>query len=140
VFSALLAPILMLKQTVAVVDILLGGCVTWGGQSRDGAAESWRVAFRSYGAPTLIGASWTLLTWLLTPTLLPWLAPVLLGLVLAIPLAMLSGRVDLGLAAGRRGWFLVPEEIEPPRELAWMGNRIAAAPAPTSVPSLAPTA
>jgi membrane glycosyltransferase len=139
VFSALLAPILMLKQTVAVVDILLGGCVTWGGQSRDGAAESWRVAVRSYGAPTLIGASWTLLTWLLTPTLLPWLAPVLLGLVLAIPLAMLSGRVDLGLAAGRRGWFLVPEEIEPPRELAWMGNRIAAAPAPTSVPSLAPT-
>jgi membrane glycosyltransferase len=139
VFSALLAPILMLKQTVAVVDILLGGCVTWGGQSRDGAAESWRVTFRAYGVPTLIGASWTLLTWLLTPTLLPWLAPVLLGLVLAIPLAMLSGRVDLGLAAGRRGWFLVPEEIEPPRELAWMGNRIPAAPAPTSVPSLAPT-
>jgi membrane glycosyltransferase len=139
VFSALLAPILMLKQTVAVVDILLGGCVTWGGQSRDGAAESLRVALRAYGAPTLLGASWALLTWLLTPTLLPWLAPVLLGLVLAIPLAMLSGRVDLGVAAGRRGWFLVPEEIEPPRELAWMGNRIAAAPAPTTAPHLAPT-
>ena len=77
-----------------------------------------------------------LLTWLLIPTLLPWLVPVLLGLVLAIPLALLSGRADLGLAAARRGWFLVPEEIEPPRELAWMGGRIAAAPAPPTAPRL----
>jgi membrane glycosyltransferase len=45
---------------------------------------------------------------------------VLLGLVLAVPLALLSGRPGLGLAAARRGWFLVPEEIQPPPELAWM--------------------
>ena len=139
VFSALLAPILMLKQTAAVIGILLGGCVSWGGQSRDGSAEGWRVAILSYGVPTLIGGSWALLTWLLTPVLLPWLLPVLLGLVLAIPLAQLSGRSDLGLAAARRGWFLVPEEIEPPRELAWMGTRVAAAPAPTAAPGLAAT-
>ena len=139
VFSALLAPILMLKQTAAVIGILLGGCVSWGGQSRDGSAEGWRVAILSYGVPTLIGGSWALLTWLLTPVLLPWLLPVLLGLVLAIPLAQLSGRSDLGLAAARRGWFLVPEEIDPPRELAWMGTRIAAAPAPTAAPGLAAT-
>jgi membrane glycosyltransferase len=137
VFSALLAPILMLKQTLAVADILLGGCVSWGGQSRDGAAESWRVVVRSYGWPTLIGGFWALLTWLLTPTLLPWLSPVLLGLTLAIPLALLSGRADLGLAAGRRGWFLVPEEIAPPRELAWMDRRLGPAPAPTPAPGLA---
>ena len=138
VFAALLAPILMLKQSAAVVGILLGGCVSWGGQSRDGSAESWRVVVRSYGLPTLIGGLWALLTWLLTPTLLPWLAPVLLGLVLAIPLALLSGRADLGLAAARRGWFLVPEEIDSPRELAWMGGRVAAPPVPATAPALAP--
>ncbi|MGH6916932.1 MAG: glucans biosynthesis glucosyltransferase MdoH, partial [Geminicoccaceae bacterium] len=139
VFAVLLAPILMLKQTAAVAGILLGGCVSWGGQARDGSAESWRSLLRSYGAPTLIGGCWALLTWLLTPSLLPWLAPVLLGLVLAIPLALLSGRADLGLAAGRRGWFLVPEEIEPPRELAWMGRHAPAAPAATTAPSLVAT-
>jgi membrane glycosyltransferase len=64
---------------------------------------------------------------------------VLLGLVLAIPLALLSGRADVGLAAARRGWFLVPEEIDPPRELAWMGGRVAAAPRPTTAPGLVAT-
>jgi membrane glycosyltransferase len=136
VFAALLAPILMLKQSAAVAGILLGGSVSWGGQARDGAAEGWGVAIRSYAVPTLIGAAWALLTWLLVPVLLPWLVPVLLGLVLAIPMAQLSGRSDLGLAAARRGWFLVPEEVSPPRELAWMGGRIAptARPAPSAAP------
>jgi membrane glycosyltransferase len=118
-FSALLAPILMLKQTAAVVGILLGGSVTWGGQSRNGD-ETWRDVVGRNAWPTVIGASWALITWFLTPELLPWLSPVLLGLVLAVPLALLSGRPDLGLAAARRGWFLVPEEIQPPPELAWM--------------------
>ncbi len=140
VFAALLAPVLMLKQSAAVIGILLGGCVSWGGQARDGAAESWRLVLRSYAVPTLIGGLWALLAWLLIPTLLPWLAPVLLGLVLAVPLALLSGRADLGLAAARRGWFLIPEEVEPPRELAWLGPRAAAAPAPDPAPRLAAAA
>jgi membrane glycosyltransferase len=126
VFSALLAPVLMLQQTAAVIGILLGGRVTWAGQRRDGSEAGWQEAARRYGAATLLGAAWALSAWLLTPALLPWLAPVLLGLVLAIPLALLSGRADLGLAAARRGWFLVPEEIRPPRELAWAGARVGA--------------
>jgi membrane glycosyltransferase len=140
VFSALLAPLLMLKQTVAVVDILLGARVSWGGQSRDGANQSWRVAIREYGAPTLLGGCWALIAFVLTPALLPWLAPVLVGLVLAIPMALLSGRADLGLAAARRGWFLVPEEIDPPRELAWMGNHTETLPGTPAPESLAPAA
>jgi membrane glycosyltransferase len=49
---------------------------------------------------------------------LVWLSPVLAGLVIAVPLAALSGRADLGLAVRRHGWFLVPEEMAPPPELA----------------------
>jgi membrane glycosyltransferase len=120
-FSALLAPVLMLEQTKAVAGTLLGGCVSWGAQPRGGSGESWRAVVRRYAGTTLIGAIWALVAWLLTPALLPWLAPVLLGLLLAIPLALLSGRTDLGLAARRRGWFLTAEEIRPPRELAWLG-------------------
>jgi membrane glycosyltransferase len=101
--------------------------VTWSGQGRDGAQAGWREAIRRYGPATLLGGSWALLVHLLTPALLPWLAPVLLGLVVAVPLALLSGSAGLGVAAARRGWFLVPEEIRPPRELAWIGAPAAAA-------------
>jgi membrane glycosyltransferase len=133
--SALLAPILMLQQSAAVAGILLGGRVNWGGQVRDGEAETWRSLIARYGVSTLVGGSWAMVTWLLTPALLPWLTPVLLGLVLAVPVARYCGRVDLGLAAARHGWFLVPEEIRPPRELAWMERRVPV-PALASPPSL----
>ena len=40
--------------------------------------------------------------------------------MLAVPLVVISSRADLGLAARRRGWFLIPEEIAPPEELQWL--------------------
>jgi membrane glycosyltransferase len=38
----------------------------------------------------------------------------------AVPLVALSSRAQLGLAAQRRGWFLIPEEVAPPEELEWL--------------------
>ena len=38
--------------------------------------------------------------------------------LVAVPIAVLSSRAQLGLAARRRGWFLIPEEVAPPAELA----------------------
>jgi membrane glycosyltransferase len=131
VFAVLLAPVLMLQQTSAVIGILLGARVTWSGQGRDGDEASWRAATRRYGGATFVGGAWGLLAYGLTPDLTPWLAPVLIGLILAIPLAVLSGRADLGIAAGRRGWFLIPEEIRPPLELSWMAGPVNAASSPT---------
>ncbi|HSA82089.1 MAG TPA: hypothetical protein VLE23_14830, partial [Geminicoccaceae bacterium] len=52
------------------------------------------------------------------PGLVLWLSPVLAGFAAAIPLAALTSRPDLGDAARRRGWFLTPEELAPPPELA----------------------
>jgi membrane glycosyltransferase len=37
-----------------------------------------------------------------------------------VPIAVLSSRAGLGLAALRQGWFLIPEEIAPPKELEWL--------------------
>jgi membrane glycosyltransferase len=47
-----------------------------------------------------------------------WLTPVLAGMVISAPLAYLTGLPGLGLAARRHGWFLIPEEVAPPPELA----------------------
>lgn len=128
VFSVLLAPILMIQHSKAVLGILLGRGVGWGAQQRSGRTEGWRAALATYGELTLLAALWGLVIWLLAPGLLLWFSPVLAGLALAVPLAVLSSRSDLGLAARRRGWFLIPEECRSPPELVALAESAATSP------------
>ena len=118
VFSVLLAPVLMLQHSKAVVDILLGRCVTWNAQQRDGESESWAAVAPVFGGTTLVGFLWAAAAYLIAPDLLLWLSPVLVGLIAAIPLAVVSSRSDVGASARRHGWLLTPEECAPPPELA----------------------
>jgi membrane glycosyltransferase len=117
-FSVLLAPILMVRQTQAVLGTLLGGSVGWTAQQRGERAEGWRAVLAAYGGVTLLGALWALVAYQLAPGLLAWLSPVLAGLLLAVPIVAISGRRRLGAAARARRWFLTPDEIAPPPELA----------------------
>jgi membrane glycosyltransferase len=114
----LLAPILMVRQTQAVLGTLLGGSVGWTAQQRGERAEGWRAVLSAYGGVTLLGALWALVAYQLAPGLLAWLSPVLAGLLLAVPIVAISGRPRLGVAARARRWFLTPDEIAPPPELA----------------------
>ncbi|MGH6792937.1 MAG: hypothetical protein ACRECF_09395, partial [Methyloceanibacter sp.] len=116
----LLAPILMVQHTRVVLVTALGWRASWNGQQRGACAEDWRHAAVRYGGCTLFGALWAIGVYLTAPDLLPWLSPVLAGLLLAVPIAVLSSRAGLGLAALRHGWFLIPEEIAPPKELEWL--------------------
>ncbi|MCC2662507.1 MAG: periplasmic glucan biosynthesis protein, partial [Geminicoccaceae bacterium] len=117
-FSVLLAPVLMVEHSRAVLGILSGRGVTWSAQQRDGERESWGAVAASFGGITALGVLWAAAAYLVAPDLLLWLSPVFAGLAAAIPLAALSSRPDLGAAARRRGWFLTPEECAPPVELA----------------------
>jgi membrane glycosyltransferase len=116
--SVLLAPVLMIQHSKAVLGILFGRGVAWTAQQRDGQTESWTAVALSYGDITLLGCLWALVAYLVAPELMFWLGPVLAGCILTIPLAALSSRSDLGTAMRRRGWFLTPEECAPPPELA----------------------
>ena len=119
-FSILLAPILMVQHTRVVFATIMGWRASWNGQQRGGSAEGWGSALIRYGGCTAFGALWGWAVYLTAPDLLPWFSPVLAGLLLAVPLVALSSRAQLGLAALRRGWFLIPEEVAPPEELAWL--------------------
>jgi membrane glycosyltransferase len=119
-FSVLRAPILMVQHTRVVFSTVLGWRASWNGQQRGACAEDWRRAATRYGGCTLFGILWAIGVHIAAPDLLPWLTPVLTGLLLAVPIAVLSSRPRLGLAALRHGWFLIPEEVAPPRELAWL--------------------
>ncbi|MGH6897617.1 MAG: glucans biosynthesis glucosyltransferase MdoH [Geminicoccaceae bacterium] len=119
-FSVLMAPILMVQHTRVVLATVMGWRAPWNGQQRGACAEDWRHAAVRYGGCTLFGILWAIGVYMTAPDLLPWLSPVLAGLILAVPIAVLSSRARLGLAALRHGWFLIPEEVAPPGELEWL--------------------
>lgn len=117
VFSALLAPVMMLFHTRFVVWNLLGQTVGWNAQRRGAQGTSWDEAISVHGLQTLLGAGIGLVTAMTQPTLFAWLSPVLAGLWFSIPLSVWTSRLELGLAAKREKLFLVPEESSPPREV-----------------------
>jgi membrane glycosyltransferase len=120
--SALMAPVLMLMQTRAVIDVLRGRHSGWAAQDRDDGRLTFRDAVARHGVHTLMGLAWAATSLRLDPALLAWTAPVSLGLVFAIPLSMLTSRADLGRLARRLGLFLTPEEIAPPAVVTRAGQ------------------
>ena len=114
VFSVLLAPIMMFQQTQAVFNTFLGRKVTWKGQRRGDGVEEWGDALANYGGITAMGVVWALVAYQLAPDLLTWMSPVLVGLFLAVPLAVFTSQPKVGATAKRLGWFLTPEETNPP--------------------------
>ena len=114
VFSVLLAPIMMFQQTQAVLNTFLGRKVTWKGQRRGDGVEEWGDALANYGTISMMGVVWGLVAYQLAPDLLLWMSPVLVGLLLAIPLAVLTSQPAVGDMARKFGWFLTPEETDPP--------------------------
>jgi membrane glycosyltransferase len=139
VFAVLLAPILMVQQSLAVIGTLCGRAVTWSPQQRSAGLQALAGVLRRYAPITLLGLAWSAVAYVWSPGLLTWLSPVVVGMILAAPLVAASGRRGLGLAARRRGWFLVPEEAAPPPVLSDL-ERICGQAAPElqmQVPALA---
>lgn len=114
VYSALVAPIMMLFHTGFVLTILLGSAIEWAPQRRQVAGGLLAEAVRRFGWVTLLGGAATIATFQLTPTLFYWLIPVLAGLVLAIPLAIWSASEEWGDRLRRLKLLLIVEESEPP--------------------------
>jgi membrane glycosyltransferase len=117
VFSALLAPIRMLFHTQFVTGALTGWGVQWKSPPRGDAETGWDEALRRHGWQTVLGSVWAAGVYWLNPAFLWWLAPIVGALILSIPLSVLSSRVSLGRRERDAGYFLIPEELQPPREI-----------------------
>jgi membrane glycosyltransferase len=113
--SGLIAPVMMIFQSIAVGEIMLGRDAGWQVQRRDDGKVPRREIIRKYALPTVIGVVMAVSAYAVSLPLLLWMAPVIAGLVLAIPIAMLSstGGPDLG----RSGLFNTPEQTAPPKVL-----------------------
>jgi membrane glycosyltransferase len=121
--SGLIAPVMMIFQSTAVGEILLGRDAGWQVQRRDDGGLPRRELIRKYAFPTLFGLAMALSAYVVSLPLLLWMAPVIFGLLLSIPIAMLSARI----VGSNSRLFRTPEQTEPPRLLV-RANELASAP------------
>jgi membrane glycosyltransferase len=113
-FSILTAPVLVWFHTRFVLRNIAGQTVTWHTQTRHGGAgPRWAEILSEYWPLPIAGVGLGALAWWIAPSYLAWISPLLIGLLLAIPVAQVSGRTDLF-----RNLFLTPEEFQPPQELS----------------------
>jgi membrane glycosyltransferase len=111
--SGLIAPVMMIFQSAAIAEILLGRDAGWQVQRRDGGEVPVKELLRKYAWPTFFGVAMAASAYAVSLPLLLWMTPVLVGLLLCIPIAMLSSRVcrpDSRL-------FRTPEQTAPPQVL-----------------------
>ena len=115
VLSSLMAAPLMLMQSRAVADVLLGRDSGWNAQTRDDPQISLADAWRRHRRHTVMGLVWAAGAMAVDPMLLAWTSPLALGLVLSAPLTVWTSRArsDRGF-----GLFRTPEDVAPPRVIS----------------------
>ena len=117
IFSALIAPIMMLFQTKIVFDILLGIDAGWSAQNRDATGTPWLVAIKRHSGHVLLGIIVTVIVYLYAPSLFYWILPITVGLILSVFISVWSSKESVGQRAKKCHLFLIPEEYEKPNIL-----------------------
>jgi membrane glycosyltransferase len=112
--STAFAPLLMIFQTKAVVEIFAGLDAGWPPATREEGNVPWLSAISSHALHMLVGASLITAAVELAPDLILWILPVSLPLILAPALAVLSGSTMVGNLLRSMGILVTPEEADPP--------------------------
>ena len=115
--AGLMAPVVMLTQSIDVVAILLGRDSGWNAQRRDDGLIPLRDVIRLYRRHTILGILLGAGAWAVSFYLALWMLPVVLGLALAVPLAAWTSRRSFGVGLRRIGLLRIPEEVHPPEVL-----------------------
>jgi membrane glycosyltransferase len=115
--SALIAPIMMMSQTKALIDIVRGRDAGWTAQKREDGSLIWGDAVRHHWVHALTGLVLGGFLYWVSPVTFTWAIPVVAGLILAAPLAVLTADPAIGARFLRWRLFVTPEErAGPPRE------------------------
>lgn len=125
--AALIAPCMMIFQTKAVVEILVGRDAGWQVQRRSDGQLARGEVYRKLAGPTLCGLALSLSAYAVSWPLLLWMSPVVLGLLLSIPLGvMTSSRLKAP------GCFATPETNTPPAVVLRANELVASEPTETA--------
>jgi len=107
--AALIAPSMMIFQSNAVAEILLGRDAGWQVQRRSDGEVARSEIYRKLALPTVCGLVMGVSAYAVSLPLLLWMSPVVVGLVLALPLGVLTS-----LRLRSAGLFATPEDNRPP--------------------------
>ncbi len=114
IMSALFAPVMMVIQTGAVMQIVFGRDTGWSPQRRDDGSIPFSSIVRRHRSHVALGFVTLIAGLLISPSLVAWMSPTIAGLILAIFLSWGSGMLSLGLSLKAMGLLLTPEETSPP--------------------------
>jgi membrane glycosyltransferase len=117
-YSAMLAPIMAVSHTLFITGLLFGKTIGWGAQARGVQRLPLTLAAGKLWPQTLFGLAG--LAWISSQSLaLVWpVIPVAVGPLLAILIAVTTSTRTLGAIAMRSTLWRIPEESNPPEELA----------------------
>lgn len=118
VFSFLLGAVTTFRLAVFMIGLLFGKSVTWSGQSRDAHRVSWSDAVRDLWPPFVFGCVVCGALAFFSPATLAWSLPLTFGYLVALPFAVATASPGAGAFLTRHRLCAVPEEIEPPAEIA----------------------
>ena len=114
IMSALIAPIMMLIHSGAVMSILIGQDSGWNPQRRgDGSLPIKYLIYRHRWHMTF-GVFLTVAAYFNSLALLAWLSPAIAGMLLSVPLSMLTGSWRLGALLKKLHLLRTPDETERP--------------------------
>jgi membrane glycosyltransferase len=116
--AAAIAPIMMLIQTGAVVQIVSGRDTGWNPQRRDDGSIPFRSIAVRHWSHMFMGFLALAAAALLSQSLVIWMSPTIAGLLLAIPISWASGQLSIGTALRRAGLLIIPEETQTPPIIA----------------------
>lgn len=115
--SVMQAPIRMFAHTTFVFSALTGLKREWKSPPREASALGWRDSANGFVDYSFLAALWCMCAELAHPAAALWLAPVYGPLLCAVPLAVLTGNLQLGHSIRQAGLLLVPEEARAPAVL-----------------------
>ena len=114
VFSALMAPIMMMFQSKFVFDIFAGRDAGWKTQNRDDCATSFRLALERHFWHMTLGILTMVVVYFYAPELFWWMLPITIGLTLSVPISMLTSLESAGRWCRSHNFFVIPEEVDEP--------------------------
>ncbi|MCE0498148.1 MAG: glucans biosynthesis glucosyltransferase MdoH [Methylacidiphilales bacterium] len=117
VVSVLTAPVLMLFHTFFVLQAVLGWQIKWTTQNRADTGLSIFHCLKLFGWQSILGIAGQFLAWSYLGLNSFWLTPIFIAWLFAPLTAWVTSWRSLGLGLRAWGFFLIPEEANPPAEL-----------------------
>ena len=114
IISALIAPIMMLIHSGAVMSILMGQDSGWDPQRRGDGSLPVKYLIYRHRWHMIFGVFLTFAAYFNSLALLAWLSPAIAGMLFSVPLSMLTGSLWLGDMIKKMRLLQTPDETQRP--------------------------